>query len=215
MSISFSACDPLYAIDYSKLINATTSSKSIKAFTNSINSITNSNYLNVFDNDDDLFGLGLSMNTDIYSSLYNYNNVYTSSLSNSIINGEEKNIYQNKFQTEYENAMKALYDAKEIINLDDNNFSKFLNSSNEDIESIFEVLNSNSELTQDELKNILTFRNKLNDYKNVNDNFSKEQNEIDKLNEENEKIESLFDLIDAINKMYTDYNKKQREKKYY
>ena len=46
MGLSFSAIDPLYAIDYSKIINSNASSNSIKAFATSLNQMTNNNKMN-------------------------------------------------------------------------------------------------------------------------------------------------------------------------
>lgn len=52
----------------------------------------------------------------------------------------------------------------------------------------------------------------LDDNKDKIDNYDEVKAKMDEEEEKYEKIDALFNLIDAINKMYTEYNKEQRKK---
>lgn len=277
------AVDPMYAIDYTTLCNATGSSKAIKGFTSAVKTMSNNSYLgNFMDDDDSMFGSGITNNSSIYKSLYNMSNAYPSSLNTSlnstldILNNND--MYLNPLQSKLENAMKDLFNYSNDIKINDTSLLSIVNDKNltdvlelEDAKifmkenfdlknpslviydktngteeeifindinifnasdkelSIYTIYNSmidnkfqstlkniikisdDKTYTLNEKENLIKFARVFSDYNKVNKDYNDMQKEIDKQNEDNEKIEALFDLIDAINEMYSNYNREQRE----
>lgn len=133
MGAFFGAIDPMYAIDYSTLINTQGSSSSIKGFTTVIKSMTDSGISPMYD-EDDVMG-AMNINPSIYKALYNGNNSFSGlnrlgSLNNLSLNNyalDLKNLDQNIYKEALSTSLLDLYNSANNVSVNDINFMNIVN----------------------------------------------------------------------------------------
>lgn len=221
MSNLFSAIDPLYMADFSMMINSNTSTSSLKAFSAQVKALSNASFIPSLNDEDDLFGDALGFNSqDVYMDLFNYSNAYPSKLSTSLFSSNETKM-PNVYQSEYENALKDLYEASNV-KLSNNTFLNIINDKNfcseinldegkifidksfsNDNPIIMYMLNDSDEIKKVDMRSF-----------NLNNATQSEMScylAYNLMNEENEFPESLKDLI-SFSDSYTKDNESNYEK---